>query len=67
MLNAKLMGFEQVKEQYANDSYFANVVVECAKGACDGFFMHEVFSFLFFSFLFSLFLCYWYILNRIFL
>jgi hypothetical protein len=45
MLNAKLMGFEQVKEQYANDSYFANVVVECAKGACDGFFMHEGYLF----------------------
>jgi hypothetical protein len=28
MLNARLMGFEQVKEQYANDSYFANVVAE---------------------------------------
>jgi hypothetical protein len=39
MLNARLMGFEQVKEQYVNDSYFANVVAECAKGACDGFFM----------------------------
>jgi hypothetical protein len=35
------MGFEQVKKQYANDSYLANVVAECAKGACDGFFMHE--------------------------
>ncbi|KAL3582919.1 hypothetical protein D5086_017251 [Populus alba] len=41
MLNARLMGFEQVKDQYANDSYFANVVAECAKGACDGFFMYE--------------------------
>jgi hypothetical protein len=41
ILNARLMGFEQLKDQYANDSYFANVVVECAKGACDGFFMHE--------------------------
>jgi len=39
MLNARLMGFEQMKEQYVNDSYFANVVAECAKGACDGFFM----------------------------
>jgi hypothetical protein len=29
MLNARLMGFEQVK-QYANDSYFANVVAERA-------------------------------------
>jgi len=45
MLNARLMGFEQVKEQYANDSYFANVVAECAKGACDGFIMHEVYLF----------------------
>jgi hypothetical protein len=42
MLNARLMGFEQVKEQYANDSYFANVVAECAKGACDG---HEGYLF----------------------
>jgi len=45
MLNARLMGFEQVKEQYANDPYFANVVVECANGACDGFFMHEGYMF----------------------
>ena len=34
MFNTRLMGFEQVKEQYVNDSYFANVVAECAKGAC---------------------------------
>jgi hypothetical protein len=45
MLNARLMGFEQGKDQYANDSYFANVVAECAKGACDGFFMHEGYLF----------------------
>ncbi|KAL3598371.1 hypothetical protein D5086_006289 [Populus alba] len=45
MLNARLMGFEQVKDQYANDSYFANVVAECTKGACDGFFMHEGYLF----------------------
>jgi hypothetical protein len=45
MLNARLMGFEQVKDQYANDSYFANVVAECAKRACDGFFMHEGYLF----------------------
>jgi hypothetical protein len=45
MLNARLMGFEQVKDQYANDSYFANVVVECAKGAYDEFFMHEGYLF----------------------
>jgi len=36
MLNARLMGFEQVKDQYANDSYFANVIVEYAKRVCDG-------------------------------
>jgi len=45
MLNTRLMGFEQVKDHYANDSYFANVVAECAKGACDGFFMHEGYLF----------------------
>ena len=45
MLNTRLMGFEQVKDQYANDSYFANVIVECAKRACDGFFMHEAYLF----------------------
>jgi len=45
MLNVRLMGFEQVKDQYANDSYFANVVAECAKGDCDGFFMHEGYLF----------------------
>jgi hypothetical protein len=45
MLNARLMGFEQVKDQYTNDSYFGNVVTECAKGACGGFFMHEGYLF----------------------
>jgi hypothetical protein len=30
-----------VKDQYTNDSYFGNVVTKYAKGACDGFFMHE--------------------------
>ena len=45
MLNARLMGFEQVKYQYANYSNFVNVIVECAKGACDGFFMHEGYLF----------------------
>ena len=45
MLNARLMGFEQVKDQYANDSYFANVIVEYAKRVCDGFFMHEGYLF----------------------
>ena len=45
MLNARLMGFEQVKDQYTNDSYFGNVVTECAKGACDGFFMLEGYLF----------------------
>jgi hypothetical protein len=45
MLNARLMGFKQVKDRYAIDSYFANVVAECAKGGCDGFFMHEGYLF----------------------
>jgi len=45
MLNARLMGFKQVKDWYAIDSYFANVVAECAKGGCDGFFMHEGYLF----------------------
>jgi len=45
MLNARLIRFEQMQEQYANDSYFANVVAECEKGACDGFFMHEGYLF----------------------
>jgi hypothetical protein len=45
ILNARLLGFEQVKDHYANDSYFAKVIVECAKGACDGFFMHEGYLF----------------------
>ena len=45
MLNARLMGFEQVKDQYTNDSYFGNVVTECAKGACDRFLMHEGYLF----------------------
>ena len=45
ILNARLIGFEQVNDQYVNDSYFANVVAECTKRACDGFFMHEGFLF----------------------
>jgi len=45
MLNARLLGFEQVKDQYAYDSYFANMVVECVKGARDEFFMHEGYLF----------------------
>jgi hypothetical protein len=45
MLNARLMGFEQVKDQYTNDIYFANVVSECVLGACDGFFMHKGYLF----------------------
>ena len=44
-MNTRLMVFEQVKYQYANDSYFANLIVECAKRACDGFFMHEGYLF----------------------
>jgi hypothetical protein len=34
-----------VKDQYVNDSYFANVIAECDKGACDGCFMHEGYLF----------------------
>ena len=33
MLNARLMGFEQGKDQYANDSYFANVRRELVMGS----------------------------------
>jgi hypothetical protein len=44
-LNVRLLGFEQVKDQYAYDSYFAIMVTKCAKGACDGFFMHEGYLF----------------------
>jgi len=45
LISMRLMGFEQMKDQYANNSYFTNVVAECAKGACDGFFMHEGYLF----------------------
>jgi hypothetical protein len=45
MLNIRLMGFKQVKDQYVNDSFFANVVVESIKGACDGFFIHKGYLF----------------------
>ena len=45
MLNARLLGFEQVKEQYTSDSYFANMMSKCAKGACDGFFVHDGYLF----------------------
>jgi hypothetical protein len=44
-VECKVDGFEQVKDQYVNDSYFANVIAECAKGACDGCFMHESYLF----------------------
>ena len=44
-LNKRLMVFKQVKDQYNNDSYFANVVSKCAKGAFDRYFMHEGYLF----------------------
>jgi hypothetical protein len=33
MLNARFMGFEQVNDKYANDSYFANVLMELVMGS----------------------------------
>ncbi|GKV11014.1 hypothetical protein SLEP1_g22303 [Rubroshorea leprosula] len=43
-LSAKLLGFEHIKELYANDPDFANVFNACEKIAFDKFYRHEGFS-----------------------
>ncbi|GKU88729.1 hypothetical protein SLEP1_g2959 [Rubroshorea leprosula] len=40
-LSAKLLGFEHIKELYANDPDFANVFNACEKIAFDKFYRHE--------------------------
>ena len=40
-LNAKLLGFEYIKELYVDDSDFANVFNACEKAAFAKFYRHE--------------------------
>ena len=40
-LNAKLLGFEYIKELYANDPDFANVFNACEKVAFGKFYKHD--------------------------
>ncbi|GKV11626.1 hypothetical protein SLEP1_g22867 [Rubroshorea leprosula] len=44
-LSAKLLGFEHIKELYANDPDFANVFNACVKIAFDKFYKHEGYLF----------------------
>ena len=44
-LNAKLLGFEYIKELYVDDSDFANVFNACEKAAFEKFYRHEGFLF----------------------
>ena len=44
-LNAKLLGFEYIKELYVDDSDFANVFNACKKATFGKFYRHEVFLF----------------------
>ncbi|GKV43141.1 hypothetical protein SLEP1_g50474 [Rubroshorea leprosula] len=44
-LSAKLLGFEHIKELYANDPDFANVFNACEKIAFDKFYRHEGYLF----------------------
>ena len=40
-LDAKLLGFEYIKDLYNSDLDFANVYRACEKGGFDKFFMHD--------------------------
>ena len=44
-LDAKLLGFEYIKDLYPNDHDFANVYGACEKGGFDKFYKHEDFLF----------------------
>ena len=44
-LDAKLLGFEYIKDLYNSDLDFANVYRACEKGGFDKFFRHEGFLF----------------------
>lgn len=44
-LEAKLIGFEHIKEMYEHDSDFSVVYNACEKGSCDKFYRHEGYLF----------------------
>ena len=44
-LNAKLLGFELIKELYSNDSDFENIFHSCGKSAQGKFYIHDDFLF----------------------
>jgi hypothetical protein len=45
ILDAKLLGFESIKELYASDFDFGDVIKECGKGAYDKYYLHDEFLF----------------------
>ena len=45
MLSSKLLGFEHLKDLYANDSEFADVFKACEHGAFNKFYLHDGFLF----------------------
>ncbi|XP_052185197.1 uncharacterized protein LOC127796833 [Diospyros lotus] len=46
MMNAKLLGFELIKDQYMDDPTFASTYLVCEKGgAVNGFYRHEGYLF----------------------
>ena len=44
-LDAKLLGFEYIKELYVTDHYFANIYRACDSGTFEKFYKHEGFLF----------------------
>ncbi|XP_073107019.1 uncharacterized protein [Elaeis guineensis] len=45
LLNAKLMGFELIMDQYKGDPNFANIYEECEKGDVNGYYRHDGYLF----------------------
>ena len=45
MLSSKLLGFEHLKDLYANDFEFADVFKACEHGAFNKFYLHDGFLF----------------------
>ena len=42
-MSAKMLGFEYVKDMYANDADFANVYMACDRAAFGKFYKHDGF------------------------
>ncbi|PKI52194.1 hypothetical protein CRG98_027414 [Punica granatum] len=41
LMNAKLLGFEQIKSQYVEDPHFSPIRLACDKGVVDGYYLHD--------------------------